>query len=66
MITVRTGHGTFDFDAKPTDVTTSGPVLIINRNGHPIAKFRRWEYWHDTPAATHTTAPHQEGTPNET
>lgn len=49
MITVTTDAGTHTFNAKPEDVTQTGPVLKIASNGQIIGTFRRWTAWFENP-----------------
>ncbi|WP_155850190.1 hypothetical protein [Arthrobacter sp. Br18] len=50
-ITIITPDGTHAFDAKPEEVTFTGPVLKIIRgkDGITVATFRRWNSWFETP-----------------
>ena len=39
-------------DAEPAGVSTEGGALVVRRGREVIARFRRYQGWHETPAPT--------------
>ena len=37
-------------DAEPGGVSTEGGVLVVRRGSEVIARFKRYQGWHETPA----------------
>ena len=36
-------------NAEPGGVSTEGGVLVVRRGGEVIARFKRYQGWHETP-----------------
>ena len=54
MITVLLADSgeTVTLNAEPGGVSTEGGALVVRRGSEVIARFRRYQGWHETPAPT--------------